>query len=88
MNFQEINDSLKKVRGIGFLGPFERYKLVKPFIQAEEERLASEKAKMEERTESSVQSSASNAVADSRTDEERIESVRAKFAFVLNVIAS
>lgn len=30
---------------IKFLSPYERYKLVKPFIQAEEEKEAAEKAK-------------------------------------------
>lgn len=75
---QEISDSLKKVRSIRFLGPFERYKLVKPFIQAEEVRLASEKAKSDEKV---VHSNATDTTTDNRTDEERIESVSAKIMY-------
>ncbi|XP_018571344.1 exosome component 10 [Anoplophora glabripennis] len=75
---QEIDsEALKKIHSIGFLGPFERYKLVKPFIQAEEERLASEKSKNDEQKKSSQ--SVDVIVVDNRTDEERIESIREHF---------
>lgn len=37
-------DALNKAEKIKFLGPFERYKLVKPFIQAMEEEKEKEKA--------------------------------------------
>lgn len=49
-----------------FLGPFERYKLVRPYIQAEEEKLSKDKeeSKASQKPEE-----------DTRTDEERIESV-------------
>nr|CAI5816921.1 unnamed protein product [Callosobruchus analis] len=71
-----------------FLGPFERYKLVKPYIQAEEQRLAEEKAKEEQekakaRAENEIaeQNAAKDTPmeADTRTDEERIESIRQHF---------
>lgn len=52
-------------RKTSFLGPFERYQLVRPFIEAREKKLAEEKAKKEEERRKE----------DNRTNEERIESV-------------
>ncbi|KAJ8920759.1 hypothetical protein NQ315_004899 [Exocentrus adspersus] len=74
---EKKSDALKKIQRIGFLGPFERYKLVKPFIQAEEEKLATEKSKEEEMKQSSE--SKTETCIDNRTDEERIESIREHF---------
>lgn len=55
--FEKIDESLKllkreaskKVKKFKFLGPYERYKLVKPFIQAEEEKIEELKEKELER---------------------------------------
>ncbi|CAH1982116.1 unnamed protein product [Acanthoscelides obtectus] len=82
------SETKKKLDSISFLGPFDRYKLVKPYIQAEEQRLAEEKSKEEEErakaraAEGNSQqktSEESTAQTDARTDEERIESIRQHF---------
>ncbi|KAJ8938385.1 hypothetical protein NQ314_011518 [Rhamnusium bicolor] len=73
---KDVNEATEK-HSFTFLGPFERYKLVKPFIQAEEEKLAAEKAEAEQIiTETSVSEDIQE---DTRTDEERIESIRKHF---------
>lgn len=53
-----------------FLGPFERYKLVRPFVRAKEQKLAEERAKQEKEAQKKNEKNATE-----RTDEERIESV-------------
>ncbi|VEN41035.1 unnamed protein product [Callosobruchus maculatus] len=82
------SEAKEKLSCISFLGPFERYKLVKPYIQAEEQRLAEqkekeeqEKAKVRAENEIAEQNAAeeSTVKADTRTDEERIESIRQHF---------
>lgn len=47
---QDESDSPSKLKQLKFLGPYERYKLVKPFIQAEEQK-AAEKRSAENSTE-------------------------------------
>ncbi|KAJ8954382.1 hypothetical protein NQ318_011055 [Aromia moschata] len=83
--FNEADDidnkekSENNLHSFTFLSPFERYKLVKPFIQAEEERLAIEKAEEEEKAKSDNNDPNNISRKDTRTDEERIESIREHF---------
>lgn len=64
----KTQEKLRQFRSkTSFLGPFERYQLVRPFIEARERKLAEEKAKKEEEERTKQE--------DNRTDEERIESV-------------
>nr|CAH7712203.1 unnamed protein product [Callosobruchus chinensis] len=88
LDIELSSEAKEKLSCISFLGPFERYKLVKPYIQAEEQRLAEEKAKEEQervkaRAENEIaeQNAAEESTmqADTRTDEERIESIRQHF---------
>lgn len=65
LNLQIDEEISEKLQSIKFMGPFERYKMVKPFIQAEEERLAAEKEKADNEKK-----------ADEPTDDQRMESVR------------
>lgn len=68
------------------MGPFERYKLVKPFIEAEEKKMVEEKAAQEsentpEEADIPNTTTTSNVhqhsvAEEARTDAERIESVR------------
>ncbi|KAJ8973492.1 hypothetical protein NQ317_018765, partial [Molorchus minor] len=81
-NLDEADENENKVHSFTFLAPFERYRLVKPYIQAEEERLANERvaenAKNEGNSISTSQSEPTN-VTQGPTDEERIESIRQHF---------
>lgn len=68
----ETREKLRQFRSkTSFLGPFERYQLVRPFIEARERKLAEEKAKKEEEERTKLKQEPE----DNRTDEERIESV-------------
>ncbi|ERL91492.1 hypothetical protein D910_08822, partial [Dendroctonus ponderosae] len=63
-----------------FRGPFERYKLVRPFVRAKEKKLAEERATQEEEAQRKVAEESKKADgATERTDEERIESIREHF---------
>ncbi|XP_050309849.1 exosome component 10-like isoform X2 [Anthonomus grandis grandis] len=82
----EETNSIEKLRkfkeNFKFLGPFERYTLVKPFIESRERKLAEERKKLEE--EKREETKRDKDVTDSgtqeeRTDEERIESIREHF---------
>ncbi|CAH0556935.1 unnamed protein product [Brassicogethes aeneus] len=53
---------------IKFLAPYQRYTMVKPFIQAEEERLQQEKEEEDQRAEKAAE--------EERSDAQRIESVK------------
>ncbi|CAH1133564.1 unnamed protein product [Ceutorhynchus assimilis] len=81
----QASAKLRKFKeNFNFLGPFERYRLVKPFIEARQKKLAEEKAKQEEKEKAKkeAESNASNIIdddQDTRTDEERIESIRQHF---------
>lgn len=68
--FQADQGIPDKLQNVTFLGPFERYKLVRPFIQAQERKEEEERAKEEKE-----KSKGQHTVSDSRTDEERIEAV-------------
>lgn len=56
------------------MGPFERYNLVKLYVQEQEKKEEAEKAKQEEEKKKET-SPNGQAIADERTDEERIEAV-------------
>ncbi|RZC34489.1 exosome component 10, partial [Asbolus verrucosus] len=65
--------TFKKLRGFASFSPYERYKLVKPFVQEEEKAVQTEKQKEEEaKTKEPVEGSG-------RTDDERIASIRDHF---------
>lgn len=46
----EEGEAAKKLKALKFLGPYERYKFVKPFIEAEEAKAAAERKKNAEET--------------------------------------
>lgn len=72
-NFQTDNEIEKKLQSITFLGPFERYKLVKPYVQEQEKKAEAERAKKkEEENETSVNG---EELLEERTNEQRIEAV-------------
>lgn len=72
-NFQTDNEIQKKLQSITFLGPFERYKLVKPYVQEQEEKAEAERAKQEE--ERTNKTSINGELIEERTNEQRIEAV-------------
>nr|XP_023014126.1 exosome component 10 [Leptinotarsa decemlineata] len=76
---EDANDTRKKLQSFKFLTPFERYKLVKPFIQEEEEKLAA--AEKDKETEEQPPNSGITSKEEGflQTDEERIESIREHF---------
>lgn len=69
----EMNDNdVEKKESVRFLGPYERYKLVKPYIQEQERKEEAEKAKKNEENKGAVENPENS---ENRSVEQRIEAV-------------
>ncbi|XP_060536167.1 exosome component 10 [Cylas formicarius] len=66
---------------LNFLSPYKRYKMIKPFIQAKEQKVIEENAKNVTASAHERQKLSEN---DNRTDNERIESIRNHFLELSN----
>ena len=69
--------TFKKLRGFAYFSPYERYKLVKPFVVAEDQAAQAQQEETKKNVEST--SGTKDDKTEERTDEERIASIRDHF---------
>lgn len=82
-DFQTDNEIEDKLKSIKFLGPFERYKLVRPYLEEQEKK--EEAKRLKEAEERSKNSENPQEQIIERTDEDRIETVSGLYLIMKRV---